>query len=555
MSSVIDRPDAAANGGLSAPRSLARILAFEDDDPRFPRMEETWLAFGADMGAQVRAVLDGGRSPGERAYGVGAIVHNYFRTRGITLTSYELRALAGELVEPPQPSRPDTAEVSVVAEPQVPATAIEEATIEEAIVDEQGETATDLVSFADKEQATERAWAGEDPADPPPVVAETAFAAPPSTLVNVVSADAASFNRLLMKVVEIAAHRLGGAPADRRQAGAAIDAAIDEATQRQDVALPADGRERLSLLALSEICGLGLLDRLWADRSIRAVYVDGPEQVHVDRNGAREPAPETFRDAAHLLDIARRLAGPASSGIVEFQFRDGGNGLVIFPPAAPAGPVLVLHRGEPGNATFERLIASQMFDRRIAALLAIAARARLNIVVMGPQGSGKTALLAAIARDLSALRVVTLAAHRQFRWPAAAKVELVAQAGDVPSAPSYGALMTAGARLQPDLLVVDAPPGGDIPALATRLSRGARGTLVALRSDAMAALLARAADLVIRLGPSADGLFRVLSVEDANGAPVFVHDGRRYRLLTAAPAFAPIVREAGYGEALSGVFA
>ena len=417
------------------------------------------------------------------------------------------------------------------------------------------ETATALVSFADKEQATERAWAGEDPADPPPVVSDTAFAAPPSALVNVVSPDAASFNRLLLKVVEIAARGPGGAPADRHRAGAAINAAIDGTTQRQDAALSADRRERLSLLALSEICGLGLLDRLWADRTIRAVYVDGPEQVHVERNGAREPAPETFRDAAHLLDIARRLARPASSGIVELQLRDGGNGLVIFPPAAPAGPVLVLHRGEPGNATFERLIASQMLDRRIAALLAIAARARLNIVVLGPQGSGKTALLAAIARDVSALRVVTLATRRQFRWPWAGKVELVAQAGDVPSMPSYGALMTAGARLQPDLLVVDAPPAGDIPALAARLSRGARGTLVALGSDAMGALLARAADLAIRLGPSADGLFRVLSVEDASGAPVFAHDGRAYRQLTATPAFTGIVREAGYGEALSGVLA
>src|SRR5882757_1620258 len=132
---MIERPDGASNGGLPEPRPLARILAFEDEDLRFPKMDETWRAFGADMGRQVRDVLDGGRSPAEKAYGVGVIVHNYFRTRGITLTSYELRALANELVEPPHASPPPPAE-------------------------EKEETITDLVSFADKEEVAERVWAG-----------------------------------------------------------------------------------------------------------------------------------------------------------------------------------------------------------------------------------------------------------------------------------------------------------------------------------------------------------------------------------------------------------
>ena len=526
---MLEQPDGAAKGSLPEPRPLARILTFEDEDLRFPKMDETWRAFAADMGTQVREILDGGRSPAERAYGVGVIVHNYFRTRGITLTSYELRALAGELVELQQAPPPPVVNKEEEAET--------------------ADAAAELVSFAAKEEATERAWAGDVPTAPPPAVADTVFAPPPSTLVNVVGREAASFDRLLMKVVEIAAPIVGSAPLDRGLARATIDRTIDEVLRRQEATLSAEMRQRLSLRVFSEICGLGLLDRLWADRSIRAVYVDGPEQVHVERNGVREPAPETFRNAAHLLDIAKRLARPASSGVVEVQLRDGGNGLVIFPPAAPAGPVLMLHRGEPGSATFDRLIASQMLDRRIASLLGIAARARLNIVVLGPEGSGKTALLAAIARDLSSFRVVTLATHRQFRWPSTGKVELVAQA----SGPSYGALMTAGTRLRPDMLVVDTPPAGDISALVARLSRGGRGTLVALRPHAMAAVLARSADIVVRLGQSPDGLFRVLSVEDASGASVFVHDGRRFHQLTGTPAFAGIVREAGYGEALSGI--
>lgn len=545
---MLDLSGAAAEGSLPALHPLGQILAFESDDPRFPKMQETWLAFGPEMGGQVLAVLDGGRSSAEIAYGVGVIVHNYFRSRGITLTSYELRALAGDLVDrrapPPPPVAPPV--VAPVEEP----TAEEEAETEI----ETEKTTDELVSFTGKEEAAEAAWAGEDAVAPAPVIAEAALAPPPSKLVNLVEREAASFDRLLLKVVEIAAPALGagdGGRIDRDRALQVIGAAIDGVLKAEDEALADDVRGRLVLAALSEVCGLGPIDRLWADRSIRAVFVDGPDSVHVEREGGREPASERFRDDAHLREIARRLARPRSSGVVEFRLRDGGNGVVIFPPAAPAGPVLVVRRGDPGNATLDRLVASDLLDRRIAALLRIAARARLNVLIVGPEGSGKTAVLAAVARDAAASRVVTLARHRAFRWPSPGKIELVAQAG---GDASYSSLMAAGLRLQPDLLVLDSLQIGEASALAERLERGSRGMFAALSPEALVAVLARQADLTVRLGRSRDGVFRAQSVEDRAGTAVFVHEGGRFHQLTNAPSFAETVRQAGFGDALSGIF-
>jgi pilus assembly protein CpaF len=544
LSSVLDLSGAAAEGGLPAARPLDLILSFEDEDPRFPKMRETWLAFGPEMGGQVRDVLDGGRSPAEIAYGVGVIVHNYFRTRGITLTSYELRALASELVDRREPPP------AVAAPTEEPVPQEAEAKVEEAEVKE---TTDALVSFTGKE-AADAAWAGDDTLAPAPTVVEAALAPPPSKLVNLVGREAASFDRLLLRVVEIAGPPLGaqeGARIDRDRALQAIDAAIDGVLKAEDGTLADDTRRRLALAALSEICGLGLIDRLWADRSIRAVFVDGPDSVSVEREGGREPAPEAFRSAAHLLETAQRLARPRSSGVVEFQLRDGGNGVVIFPPAAPTGPVLMVRRGDPGNATLDRLIASELIDRRLAALLRVAARARLNVLIVGPEGSGKTALLAAVARDMAASRVVTLARHRAFRWPSSSKVELVAQPG---GQASYSSLMMAGLRLQPDLLVLDSLQIAEASALAERQARGSRGTFAALRPDALAALLAREADLMLRLGRSSDGLFRAQSVEDRAGMAVFVHEDGRFQQLTNTPAFAETVRQAGFGDALSSIF-
>ena len=76
----------------------------------------------------------------------------------------------------------------------------------------------------------------------------------------------------------------------------------------------------------------------------------------------------------------------------------------------------------------------------------------------------------------------------------------------------------------------------------------------ALRPDALAVQLARQADLTVRLGRSRDGVFRVQSVEDRAGAVVFVHEDGRFQLRTDHPAFEEIVRQAGFGDALTSIF-
>src|SRR5258707_1225986 len=121
--------------------------------------------------------------------------------------------------------------------------------------------------------------------------------------------------------------------------------------------------DRLARLALSELCGMGPLDRIWADRSVRAVFVNGPAAIYVERKGAIEPSPERFRDQAHLSEVVGRLARRSSSGAVPLRLRDGGEGMVIFPPAAPAGPLPVLRPGVPGHPTFAALIAARTLAR------------------------------------------------------------------------------------------------------------------------------------------------------------------------------------------------
>jgi len=509
MSPVLERPETAHGGARPEPRPLAEIFPQGTSADRGRELQGTWRAFCQHRAGAVQAALDRARSPPEIAYAIGELVHNYFRTRGVTLASYELRRLVAELLAQHGPVK-------------------------------EGE---ELVSFASA--PAKAPWAGDEPpAAPAPSLPDAAFEAPPSPLVSVRPPDTAAFDRLLAHVLEQVPGRLSSWQRD------AVVQAIDDSLRECTETLQPEAREQLAATALSELVGLGLIDRLWADRTVRAIFVNGPQAVFVERNGLIEPAGEAFRDQAHLSTLLGRLVARPPSGVAEFTLRDGGVGAVIFPPAAPTGPVLTLRRGEPGTATLERLVRNGLLAPAMADLLRIAARSGLNMLVSGPEGSGKTALVAAIARDLDGVaRVVTVARHRQFRWAAPSKVELV-----VSSAASYPLLLAAAARLQPALLVLDSIRLEDVPALGERLLRGERGTLAAVVPEALAAGLVRSADLVVRLGRGRDGLVRALALEDSNGQPVFVHEDGGFQRRTTAPAFASILQAKGHGAVLVRIF-
>ena len=491
LNSVLERPHADGRA-----RPLEEIFPLRGDAGRARLMQEAWRAFTVGMAGRVAAAFGDGRSPPEIAYALGEIVHNSFRTRGVTLTSYELRRLVAELLVQQSTNGP-------------------------------------LVQFASEPSTGTTTWT--DAAAPPPALGDAVFAGPPSPLVTVTPRETAD-------VVAKVRARLGADPfgLPRKVVIDAIASSLDGS--------PSDERERVARLALSELCGLGPIDRLWADPSIRAVFVNGPDTLYVERDGVIEPSPERFRDRTHLEEIVRRLVRRQTSPAVAISLRDGSEGVVLFPPAAPAGPVLALRRGEPGEATLERLVGAARLSRPMADLLRIATRSRLNALVVGPEGAGKTVLLAALARDLGDTRVVTVAPHREFRWASASKVEITASPKE-----SLATLLTAGLQLRPEVLVVDSLQPSDASVLGGLLSAGARGIIAAGEPAAIAVVPRQSVDLLVSVG-RLHGSFVVTSIEDAAGAQLFAYQkGGGFQRRATTASFAGTVHKAGYGEALSSV--
>ncbi len=596
LSSASERPHAEE----SRPRPLDQIFPMQGDANRAREMQSAWRSFCRDRLEAVRGVLSAGRSPPEIAYQLGELLHNHFRTRGVTLTSYELRRLVAELLllhdpndeqhepplvpvtPPPLPTSPAPALQASASLPIV-AAAPEPTPRKEPLIAPRPRAAAPpaVVPVVAFEREPGQPWSGDEPQAPSPAVAEKALEPPPSPIVKVVPREPAPLERLLSRAIDLAKGR--SAPLRQEVARTAVEevrapgplppvpgrppppappsasAALiappetpaaptpEKPLEKPSAAVP----EKPAAAASNEMARMGAIDRLWADRSIQAIFVNGAQSVFIERGGALHAVKEVFRDEAHLNELVVRLVGRPDSGMADFQLRDGTTGFVILPPHAPSGPVLTMRRADPGRATLDKLVADGAIDRTVVDLLRLGARGRLNMLVTGPQYCGKTALLVALVRDLEpSVRVVTVAGHRHFAWPMASKVELVAAAPV-----SIAKLIPPAARLEPGLLVLDDVALPDVAALAERLLRGAPGTLAALQPEAMSDALARSVDLVARIDRGSDGVFRVVTVEDSAGAMIFRHENGKLVRGTTTPAFALTLQARGQGLALSTLLA
>src|SRR6476646_4696746 len=228
LSSASERPhaDESRHRDESRPRALDRIFPMQQDDANRSReMESAWRSFCRDRLEAVRGVLGAGRSPPEIAYQLGELLHNHFRTRGVTLTSYELRRLVAELlslhdpndgrhepppapVPPPLPAPPVPTSQGPTSLPTV-AAAPEPPPKKEPPVAPRPRAAAPpaVVPVVAFEREPPQPWPGDVPQVPPPAVADKALEPPPSPIVKVAPREPAPLERLLSRAIDLAKGR------------------------------------------------------------------------------------------------------------------------------------------------------------------------------------------------------------------------------------------------------------------------------------------------------------------------------------------------------------
>ncbi len=173
--------------------------------------------------------------------------------------------------------------------------------------------------------------------------------------------------------------------------------------------------ERLIKDLIDEVTGLGPLEPLLADDTVTDILVNTYAQCYVERNGKLELSPVQFKDNAHLMRVINKIVSAVgrrvdeSSPWVDARLADGSRVNAMVPPCALDGPLLSIRKFAKMPFTVDRLIQSQAFSEEMALFLHACVRTRLNILISGGTGSGKTTTLNALSSFIpNEERIVTI---------------------------------------------------------------------------------------------------------------------------------------------------
>jgi pilus assembly protein CpaF len=312
-----------------------------------------------------------------------------------------------------------------------------------------------------------------------------------------------------------------------------------------------NGREQRQLAEelVDDMLGLGPLQPLLADDSIADIMVNGPDKVFVERNGKVTLTDVRFRDAAHVTNICQRIASGVgrrvdeSSPTVDARLKDGSRVNIVLQPLALDGPYISIRKFGKKAIDFARLISYGALTSPVARVLEIAGRARLNIVISGGTGSGKTTMMNAISRTIDAgERVVTIedAAELQLQQPHVVRLETRPASLEGRGEITQRDLVRNALRMRPDRVIIGEVRGGEAFDMLQAMNTGHDGSMstvhanttrdaltrienmvqmgnVGLPSRAIRQQIASAVDLIVQVERQRDGGRRVTQVTEICG--------------------------------------
>src|SRR5687767_11062802 len=198
----------------------------------------------------------------------------------------------------------------------------------------------------------------------------------------------------LLKVLDLSL--LAGA--EEREARRQIREVCENLIAEERAPLSIASRQRVIRRIEDEVLGLGPLEPLLADKTVSDILVNGARQVYVERRGKLELTNIAFTNDAHLLNIIDRIVSAVgrrvdeSSPMVDARLKDGSRVNAIIPPLALDGPVLSIRRFAVELLTIDDLIQLGSLTPAIAQVMNAVVKTRLNVVVSGGTGAGKTTL-------------------------------------------------------------------------------------------------------------------------------------------------------------------
>jgi pilus assembly protein CpaF len=278
----------------------------------------------------------------------------------------------------------------------------------------------------------------------------------------------------------------------------------DLATERR---VQMNGREQRQLATelVDDMLGLGPLEPLLLDESINDIMVNGPDKTFVERAGKLVQVPVRFRDWQHLTNICQRIAASVgrrvdeASPMVDARLKDGSRVNIILPPLSLDGPALSIRKFSKKPIDFEKLISYGSLTPAIARILEISARCRLNIIVSGGTGSGKTTMMNAMSRFIDpAERVVTVedAAELQLQQPHVVRLETRPASLEGKGEVNARDLVRNALRMRPDRIIIGEVRGAEAFDMLQAMNTGHDGSMSTIHANNTRDALSRIENMV-----------------------------------------------------------
>jgi len=297
--------------------------------------------------------------------------------------------------------------------------------------------------------------------------------------------------RVLEEVIAFSQGKFGEAYADKLRYR--IEILFADLLENEERSLPEKEREQLLNIVINDILALGPLEPILADSSVTEVMVDGPNKIYIERQGQFEDTAQRFRSAAHLMSIIYRIVTPMgrriseSNPIVDARLSDGSRVNIVIPPISLTGPVITIRKFARNPLSLEDMLNYGVLSAEMAQFLRACVIGRLNILVSGGTGAGKTSFLNVLAHMMpDNERIITIENAAELQLPESKKYVVTLESrpanaegkGEV----SIQDLLVNALRMRPDRIILGETRSGEALELIQAINTGHDGAMTTVHA-------------------------------------------------------------------------
>src|ERR671918_399029 len=273
--------------------------------------------------------------------------------------------------------------------------------------------------------------------------------------------------------------------------------------------LTRDERRQIVREISDDILGYGPIEPLLRDDSVSEVMVNGPDRIYVERSGKLEETKSTFVDDAHLLRIIDKIVSQVgrrvdeSSPMVDARLPDGSRVNAIIPPLALSGPTLTIRKFSRDPYTMEDLVDLGTLTSKSAQFLSACVKGKLNVLISGGTGTGKTTTLNAMSAFVpNDERIVTIedAAELQLQQEHVITLESRPANTEGQGEVRIRELVRNALRMRPDRIIVGEVRGAETLDMLQAMNTGHEGSLTTIHANSPRDALSRLETLVLTAG-------------------------------------------------------